>query len=231
MKHIKHIIFILWLLVSIDIFAQNNIEATYIFESYGTYKTTGVLKIKEEKCHYSRKEENKTEKTDEGYEFYHYKDYIDWYYDMADKTIVQTRDTQKLPGLIARWQADMEWKITEEVGEIAGYKVQKAITTPLFEDSYPFIYGNAVAWFTTEIPVGVGPEGYYGLPGLIIKLEYSGMGVFSCTLKNLTFKEIEPLNLPINNGKVEVSKNKIYNLGNIDKKWFKKQKKQLKRND
>lgn len=54
------------------------------------------------------------------------------------------------------------WDITTEMKEILGKKCIKAT-----------LKGNSsiVAWFTTEIPVSIGPMGYYGLPGLILQLE------------------------------------------------------------
>ena len=223
--------FVFELFLVADQFGQSDIKATYLFESYGSYETEGVLLVNNTQCWYSRKEKKNTIVTEKGYEYYHYKNYLDWYYDMADKTIVQTRDTQKFPDLIARWQANMEWEITEETGVIAGYKVQKAITKPLYEDYYPFTYGNAVAWFTTEIPVSVGPEGYYGLPGLIVRLEYSGMGIYKCTLQDIEFTTTEKWQVPAMDRKIKVTQVEIYNLGKIDQKWFKQQRKLLRKSE
>ncbi len=223
----KNLLLVIYIFCSYPLFGQKDLKATYVFESYGSYETIGVLLVKGAACWYSRKEEKNTEVTEKGYEFYHYKNHLDWYYDLASKTIVQTRDSYRFPYLIAQWQAGMEWEITEETAEIAGYKVQKATTSPLYEDHDPFIYGEAIAWFTTEIPISAGPEGYYGLPGLIVKLEYSGIGIYKCTLQNVKFDTVESWQVPTLPGKIEVTKNEIYNLGTIDKKWLKQQKKAL----
>lgn len=55
-----------------------------------------------------------------------------------------------------------EWTLTEEKNVINGKECIKATAA-----------GNipVTAWFTTEIPLGVGPMGYLGLPGLIIQLD------------------------------------------------------------
>jgi GLPGLI family protein len=57
----------------------------------------------------------------------------------------------------------LEWKILPEKQKIGEYNTQKATTT----------YGGRewVAWFSTDIPFQDGPYKFYGLPGLIVKLE------------------------------------------------------------
>lgn len=56
-----------------------------------------------------------------------------------------------------------EWKILPEKQKIGSYNAQKATTS----------YGGRewVAWFSTDIPFQDGPYKFYGLPGLIVKLE------------------------------------------------------------
>ncbi|CAI8810486.1 GLPGLI family protein [Chryseobacterium sp. IT-36CA2] len=56
-----------------------------------------------------------------------------------------------------------EWKILPEKQKIGEYNTQKATTN----------YGGRswVAWFSTDIPFQDGPYKFYGLPGLIIKIE------------------------------------------------------------
>ncbi|MCS3533140.1 GLPGLI family protein [Chryseobacterium sp. JUb7] len=56
-----------------------------------------------------------------------------------------------------------EWKILPEKQKIGEYDTQKATTT----------YGGRewIAWFSTAIPFQDGPYKFYGLPGLIVKLE------------------------------------------------------------
>lgn len=56
-----------------------------------------------------------------------------------------------------------EWKILPEKQKVGEYNAQKATTT----------YGGRewIAWFSTDIPFQDGPYKFYGLPGLIVKLE------------------------------------------------------------
>jgi GLPGLI family protein len=58
-----------------------------------------------------------------------------------------------------------KWKILNEIKEIAGYLCMKAETTDPIKNTVVH------AWFTNQIPIGDGPEGYGGLPGMILGLE------------------------------------------------------------
>ena len=58
------------------------------------------------------------------------------------------------------------WEIQKETQKIGEYKTQKATTT--------FGGRTWVAWFTNEIPFQEGPYKFYGLPGLIVKIEDTG---------------------------------------------------------
>jgi hypothetical protein len=56
-----------------------------------------------------------------------------------------------------------EWKIGTEKQKIGVYNTQKATTS--------FGGREWTAWFTTDLPFQDGPYVFYGLPGLIVKLE------------------------------------------------------------
>lgn len=55
------------------------------------------------------------------------------------------------------------WTITEDTCTILNYPCTKAVTT--------FAGRNYTAWFTQDIPLNDGPWRFYGLPGLILKIE------------------------------------------------------------
>lgn len=60
----------------------------------------------------------------------------------------------------------VEWTLTEETDSVCGYECMKATGT----------YGGRdwEVWFTSEIPVAMGPWKFCGLPGLILKAKDSG---------------------------------------------------------
>lgn len=60
-----------------------------------------------------------------------------------------------------------KWKILNEIKEVQGYLCMKAETID------PVKGTKVWAWFTDKIMVSGGPEGYGGLPGLILAMEFN----------------------------------------------------------
>ena len=82
-----------------------------------------------------------------------------------------------------------KWKIHNEIKEVGGYLCMKAETYSKALDQKVF------AWFTDAIPVQGGPEGYYGLPGMILELEIdNGALIVTAVEVNITNTQVE---LPI----------------------------------
>ncbi|KOS04841.1 hypothetical protein AM493_01360 [Flavobacterium akiainvivens] len=80
--------------------------------------------------------------------------------------------------LLTNTPRDITWKQENEVKQIAGYTCKKA-TYLRPEDNT-----TVTAWYTPDIPVSLGPEGYYGLPGLILEIN-EGNAVLQCTAISL----------------------------------------------
>ncbi len=232
----------LFAIISISMFGQTSAKIHYEYISFANHKTSATLTIKDGNCWYSRHQEPATVRWDNGYEFYYLKNHKDWYYDHSDKTIIQTWGYHK-DTFYGQWPADIKWEITEETKEIAGYKIQKATTTPLLslDHSIPNIkFLTAIAWFAIDVPFSFGPEGYHGLPGLIVKLEHEGTdpddlnktivyGSYSAILKKIEYTSVKNWDVPTGNGKIKIEKEQFDHFGRIDKKWLKEQKKLLKK--
>lgn len=62
-----------------------------------------------------------------------------------------------------RENPQLVWKISDEKQKIGTYNTQKATAD--------FGGRKWIAWFTTEIPFADGPYKFFGLPGLILKIE------------------------------------------------------------
>ena len=74
----------------------------------------------------------------------------------------------------------IEWKIKDEHQDISNYKCTKAITK--------FRGRNYIAWFTTDLPSGLGPWKFNNLPGAIIQV-YDQTKSFSWTATKINFTE------------------------------------------
>ena len=77
------------------------------------------------------------------------------------------------------------------------------------------------AWYTSEIPVSFGPNGVWGLPGLILQLENENY-IYFCTKVSIKNNETVKIKIP-NSGKV-ISKKEY-------EKYEKKMQKQMEDND
>ncbi|PWA09637.1 GLPGLI family protein [Flavobacterium laiguense] len=87
---------------------------------------------------------------------------------------------------------DYQWTITNETAVVNGFKCIKATTT---KEIVP-----VTAWFCEEIPINDGPLEFWGLPGLIIKIELSVYSTITLDRIKIT-KEDFPINEPENKSK------------------------------
>ncbi|MBK9255144.1 MAG: GLPGLI family protein [Saprospiraceae bacterium] len=83
-----------------------------------------------------------------------------------------------------------KWKILNELKDIAGYVCMKAET----KDTVSNIVIHA--WFTDKIPVMSGPEGFSGLPGMILALDFNTDDVNIIATKVELISD-KPVDLPV----------------------------------
>ncbi len=83
-----------------------------------------------------------------------------YYKSLKSKEVVESRDLFGKKFLITGGKK-IKWKMTTESKEILGYACTKATTT----DDEGF---DIEAWFTTAIPVSIGPGGFHYLPGAVL---------------------------------------------------------------
>ncbi|CAA7195892.1 GLPGLI family protein [Chryseobacterium potabilaquae] len=107
-----------------------------------------------------------------------------------------------------------EWKILPDKQKIGEYNAQKATT----------VYGGRewTAWFCTDLPFQDGPYKFYGLPGLIIKIEDSTGSHTMTLIGNKTV-----LQASSNEKELELPQNmRVYGMGGkeieVTKDQFKK---------
>ncbi|OJJ18880.1 hypothetical protein BKI52_25255 [marine bacterium AO1-C] len=85
------------------------------------------------------------------------------YYNVAENKVVDMRTFMGRRFLIKDEASKAAWKIKGESKKILGYECKKAV----MEKEKLTIE----AWFTMQIPVAAGPEGYGKLPGMILELK------------------------------------------------------------
>jgi GLPGLI family protein len=113
-----------------------------------------------------------------------------WYTDFTTKT----RSSQKLIAstsfVLSDSIANIEWKLTNENREIAGYNCRKAVGK-ILDDVYVF------AFYTNDITISGGPCSINGLPGMILGLTiprlYTSYIATKVTLDSKNLANIKPV--------------------------------------
>lgn len=83
--------------------------------------------------------------------------------DLSKNRIDMQRDVFEQTYFLQDTLRQLEWRITGETRDIAGFECKKAVTK-ICDSVY------VVAFYTDQIPVSSGPESFSGLPGLILGL-------------------------------------------------------------
>jgi len=223
MKKNIFLIIIIILLSNITIIAQTHFTVTYSRSHTGfgiddiqTLLFKGNIAMFE---FYQKKEHKKIDfyEVDFGFE-----KYINLY-NIKNKNVIEQNQLENGTLLLAKWKHTLKWKISEETKIINGYTVQKATIQSY---NYPVDrfenFGIATAWFTTEIPVGIGPFRYHGLPGLILELSFERYGA---TYKMTKIDFEKAVVIPELNKGITITKEQSIHPETISKKWLKNQKK------
>jgi len=87
-----------------------------------------------------------------------------------------------------------EWKIFPDKEKIGEYNAQKATTD--------FGGRKWIAWFSTDIPVNDGPYKFYGLPGLIVKVEDTTGSHIMTLVGNKSFEQTKEKEPELPNGMI-----------------------------
>ncbi len=194
----------------------------YNYRTYGDKTYESYLYFKDGKYHYKRHQEAEVIEGEETTTFYYHKQYWDAYYSINEDSILEVFEGDYPAVIYAKsHKREIEWEITPETRKISGFMAQKAIAKPHKKDYnngyFDVKYGNLVAWFVAEIPIPLGPEGYNGLPGLIVKLEYEGGNIAQkpISLNRISYERIADWDIPPTYNKVRVTKQQLYNRGEI----------------
>jgi GLPGLI family protein len=105
-----------------------------------------------------------------------------FYTNIADKKSIDFRNFFGKDFLIEGNREALKWKITGDQKQVGSYLCQKAT----FQDSTQ----NIIAWFTPMIPVSSGPDNYFGLPGMILHMDFDD-GTRQITAIDISLKALE----------------------------------------
>ncbi len=141
---------------------------------------------------YIEKRQKQQWRTPEGYVIYiPYANRLRYIHQPSKEYIDQQyNDKKKQYELKAAEAPKYEWTLQDEYKTIGNYKAQKATASVTFAEGDT---GEAIAWFTTEIPVSGGPYFTWGLPGLIIEMTIKNHIKGKYTMESITMKPVGEL--------------------------------------
>lgn len=103
------------------------------------------------------------------------------YFDLKSKKKTEQREFMSRRFLIESNTDTIKWKITGNQKEIIGYSCLEAELVGASK--------KTVVWFAPTLPLGTGPDGFCGLPGLILAVEVED-GKMTLTASKIDFKPI-----------------------------------------
>ena len=119
------------------------------------------------------------------------------YFDKRNQKIVHKKEFAGAVYLISK--NIINWNLTKDTLKIDNYTCYKATTTRTIKNPEGEHLISITAWYSPKIPLPFGPDGYGGLPGLIVQLENNGT---ITTLKKIEFLEDDSIKIiEPNNGK------------------------------
>ncbi|MCX2450447.1 GLPGLI family protein [Pedobacter sp. PLR] len=132
--------------------------------------------------------------------------------DLANSSFITQKKVFEETFLIRDSLRKINWKLTSETREIAGYECRRA--NAIMMDS---IY--VVAFYTDKIPVSGGPESFSGLPGMIlgVALPHENVSWFATSVKDKPVTAAE-LKAPVK-GKAVNTKGLNDTLNGVIKDW------------
>lgn len=104
------------------------------------------------------------------------------FYSIAEKKKIEQREFMSRNFLIESSTDTVKWKLTENKKNILDYSCLEAEL--IGSDK------KTIAWFAPSLPVSTGPEGYVGLPGLILSLDINS-GETSVIAKKVELKAVD----------------------------------------
>lgn len=137
------------------------------------------------------------------------------FYDFKNQIILNKREFMGNVYLVLKPLENTEWILSKEKIILNGLTCYKATTKAVKEGRNGKIAETITAWYTIDINISAGPDGYGGLPGLIVQVQDDK---FITTLKKIELqKSSENIELPSNGTKIsdeefnELVKKKSYN--------------------
>jgi GLPGLI family protein len=153
------------MMASLDYMSKQTRERImYQWGNRSEWKQFCVLHFNPKETKYENSEE-KAEPDDEGYSWRKNAYYVKRNFEQ--NTMNEVYEMLGKTYIIEDSLRGFDWKIQNDLKEVAGHICMKAF----YEDTLK--KQKIVVWFAQDIPLSAGPERFYGLPGLILEVNYN----------------------------------------------------------
>ena len=167
---------------------QQKEKISYMWSGRDEWKMYCNLYFNQKESKYVESEE-KAEKEDEGGYSWR-KDVYIVKRNFENQTMSDAIETLGKTYIIEDTLAGMDWKIQNDLKEVAGHVCMKAVTEDTIKKQ------KIVAWFAQDIPLSTGPERFYGLPGMILEVDINDGGMIVTADRIDLMKLTNELDLP-----------------------------------
>jgi GLPGLI family protein len=110
------------------------------------------------------------------------------YFDLEENELIRQVEFMGRLFLVSDDIETRPWKLTNKTTKILDYTCMSA---EIIQDGK-----TVVAYFTSEIPLPIGPDEYFGLPGLVLAVEVDGATAFLATSIDLTVPDTSEIAKP-----------------------------------
>lgn len=121
------------------------------------------------------------------------------YCDLNKEKVVEQLDFMMRKFILESEKTSPKWKLGTEMKKIQGYVCMNAEAI-IVRDSLRT--DTALVWYSPQIPISVGPEKYYGLPGAVLAVELNGETKLLATSIELIIPDKEKITKPSDGKKV-----------------------------
>jgi len=114
-----------------------------------------------------------------------------YYFNIPNNQVLKQTEAYGQLFLISSDLNARKWILTQESKTIGSYLCYKATSTLVTKNSVGTFYKPVIAWYAPKLPVPYGPNGYGGLPGLIMQLKERNITFYVSKLTLNPKKEIK----------------------------------------
>ncbi len=135
-----------------------------------------------------------------------------YYYNSATKSAIQELDFFGETILVITAANENNWVLTNQKKQINNTLCYKATKTKIVDTRRGKVKRNIIAWYDPSVNLPFGPDGYFGLPGLIVQVVEHNVTTY---LQSITFGKQHKIKFPTKGKKMTATEYMTYSREKI----------------